>query len=63
MNALAQISIADLLNGSSLKGERINLTMDALISELSIIRQQYRLERNGETYGKMVSLFMAKHTL
>ena len=52
MNTFAQISIADLLGSSSLKGESINLTKDALAPELSIIRQQYRLERNGETYGK-----------
>lgn len=52
MNTFAQISIADLLGSSSIKGESINLTKDALAPELSIIRQQYRLERNGETYGK-----------
>lgn len=52
MNTFAQISIADLLGSSSIKGKSINLTKDALAPELSIIRQQYRLERNGETYGK-----------
>ena len=36
--------------GDSLKS--MEILTEAISSELSIIRQQYRLERNGETYGK-----------
>ena len=41
-----------------IKGQKVDslksmaILTEAISSELSIIRQQYRLERNGETYGK-----------
>ena len=41
-----------------IKGQKENsfksmaILTEAISSELSVIRQQYRLERNGETYGK-----------
>lgn len=49
---MAQISIADLLKNGAKLGEGINMTKEALLPDLYLIRQQYRLERKGKTYGK-----------
>lgn len=48
----AQISIADLLKNGAKIGQGINMVKEALSPDLYIIRQQYRLERKGKTYGK-----------
>lgn len=52
MPCIAQISIADLLKNGAKLGQGINITKEALSPDLYIIRQQYRLERKGKTYGK-----------
>lgn len=49
---VAQINIADLLKNGAKLGQGINMTKEALSPDLYIIRQQYRLERKGKTYGK-----------
>lgn len=48
----AQISLAELLKGKVSVGNTVEITQEAVKSELFIIRQQYRLERNGEFFGK-----------
>lgn len=50
----AQISLEELLDGKIIIGESQSTFQisDALIPALSIIRQQYRLERGGDYYGK-----------
>lgn len=48
----AQISIADLLKNGAKIGQGINMVKEVLSPDLYIIRQQYRLERKGKTYGK-----------
>ena len=49
---MAQRTIADLLKNGTKAGEAMSLAKEAVSPELYIIRQQYRLERNGKTYGK-----------
>lgn len=48
----AQIDINDLLNGSITTGTSAREVMEAVKPALSIIRQQYRLERKGDYYGR-----------
>ncbi len=48
----AQISLADLLKGKVAIGNTVEIAQEAVKPEMFIIRQQYRLERNGEYYGK-----------
>lgn len=49
----AQTSLADLLNGAIVNNTNTSEIIKQSISEeLSIIRQQYRLARDGKTYGK-----------
>lgn len=50
----AQISLEDLLGGKATIGNTPSTTLvgDALAPALSVIRQQYRLERGGDYYGK-----------
>lgn len=47
----AQLSIDNILDGLT-HGAGSDYVKQAVMPELSIIRQQYRLERNGEFYGK-----------
>lgn len=49
---IAQISITDLLKNGAKIGQGINMAKEALSPDLYLIRQQYRLERKGKTYGK-----------
>lgn len=49
---MAQISIAELLGKRAEAGENINVVKDVVSPHLFIVRQQYRLERQGKTYGK-----------
>lgn len=49
----SQISLADLLKGKVISKDSLyDVSLSAISPELSIIRQQYRLERGGEFYGK-----------
>jgi hypothetical protein len=48
----AQISLADLLEGKSSAENVQPLISQAISPALTIIRQQYRLERGGEFYGR-----------
>lgn len=49
----AQTSLADLLKGKTGKDvATLNPSVDAVLPELFIIRQQYRLKRDGMYYGK-----------
>lgn len=48
----AQISLTELLKGKVTVNNKVEISHEAVKPELFIIRQQYRLERNGEYYGK-----------
>lgn len=53
-SAVAQISLSELLKGkvTTSSVDKSNAMISAVSSELLIIRQQYRLERNGDYFGK-----------
>ncbi|MBR0036298.1 MAG: hypothetical protein IJP70_01515 [Bacteroidales bacterium] len=54
LSSSAQISLEDLLGGKATIGDSPSTFQisDALAPALSVIRQQYRLERGGDYYGK-----------
>jgi hypothetical protein len=50
--SVAQITISDLLNGTGGGGKDSRIVVEAVKPALSIIREQYHLEKNGEYFGR-----------
>ena len=51
-NMLCQDILGGLRALSNGKNQEMSILKEALSSDLYLIRQQYRLERKGKTYGK-----------